>query len=302
MKKKLISIISPVFNEEDNINYFYKKIIKIIKKEKKYNFELLFLNNCSTDNTLSKIKILCNLDKKIRLITYSRNFGRNNSIYGGLKNSKGDFLFLVDVDCQDPPELLSTFLRKAELGYKVIYGLRDRRNESLVYYILGKIYYRFIFLFSDSQFIIDMGEFCLIHKDVKDSVISIKTDKPYIRAEIAHAGFKRIGITYLRLKRLYEKSKFNFLKAVFYGVSGFLSTSTYLLRVITYFGVGLFFYNLGYFFLSYKKNLEQFNILYIIFSLAIICIYLARTHNNVVSRKIYLIDKKNSLNNNKYYD
>ena len=301
--KKLISIIVPVFNEEDNINYFYNKIKKIIKKEKKYNFELLFLNNCSTDNTLSKIKVLVNLDKKIRLITYSRNFGRNNSIYGGLKNSKGDFLFLIDVDCQDPPELLSAFLRKAEQGYKVIYGLRDRRNDSFVHYILGKIYYRFIYLFSDSEFLVDMGEFCLIHKDVKDSVVSVKTDKPFIRAEIAHAGFKRIGIPYLRLNRLYEKSKFNLLKAIFYGISGFLSTSTFLLRIITYFGVGLFFYNLGYFFVSYKLDLEQLNILYIICSLAIICIYLARTHNNVTSRKIYLIDKVNSLNkNHKYYD
>lgn len=303
LKKKLVSIIAPVYNEEKNINFFYKRINKIIKKEKKYNFELLFLNNCSTDNTLLKIKVLCDLNKKIKLITYSRNFGRNNSIYGGLKNSKGDFLFLIDVDCQDPPELLSIFLRKAEEGYKVIYGKRDRRNESFIFYILGKIYYRLLFFFSNTESIIDMGEFCLIHKDVKNSIVSINTDKPFIRSEIAHAGFKRIGVPYLRLRRVYEKSKFNIYKAIIYGISGYLSTSTYLLRILTFFGVMLFLFNLGHLLISYKKSLEQINILYMIFSMSIICIYLARTHNNVISRKTYIIDKNNSFNiKNEFYE
>ena len=296
IKKKLITILVPVFNEEKNIKFFYERIKKIIKIEKYYKFEVLFLNNCSTDNTFQNIKKISKHDKKVKLISYSKNFGRNNSIFGGLKNSCGDYIFLIDVDCQDPPEFLHMFLRKAEAGYKVVYGKRDRRNESLIYSILGKAYYRLLHLLSDSDFIIDMAEFCLIHKDVKNAIININHDKPFVRAEIAHVGFSRVGINYLRLKRVHEKSKYNFFQLLYYSISGFISVSTILLRIVSLIGFFLIIYNFLYFMIYNNFHINEINNLFIIFSLIIISIYLARSHNNIISRKNYVIDMENSIN------
>lgn len=296
IKKKLITVLVPVFNEEKNVNFFYEKIKKIIKVEKNYQFEILFLNNCSTDNTFRNIKKISKFDRKVKLISYSKNFGRNNSIFGGLKNSNGDYIFLIDVDCQDPPEFLHMFLRKAEHGYKVIYGKRDRRNESLIYSILGKAYYRLLHLLSDSDFIIDMAEFCLIHKDVKNAIININNDKPFVRAEIAHVGFSRIGISYLRAKRVHEKSKYNFFQLFYYSFSGFISVSTILLRIVALGGLFLIIYNFLYLIINNNFYINEINNIFIIFSIIIISIYLARSHNNIISRKNYVIDMENSIN------
>ena len=296
IKKKLITVLVPVFNEEKNVIFFYEKIKKIIKVEKNYQFEILFLNNCSTDNTFRNIKKISKFDRKVKLISYSKNFGRNNSIFGGLKNSSGDYIFLIDVDCQDPPEFLHMFLRKAEHGYKVIYGKRDRRNESLIYSILGKAYYRLLHLLSDSDFIIDMGEFCLIHKDVKNAIININHDKPFVRAEIAHVGFSRVGINYLRVKRVHEKSKYNFFQLFYYSFSGFISVSTILLRIVALSGLFLIIYNFLYLIINNSLHINEINNIFIIFSIIIISIYLARSHNNIIARKNYVIDMENSIN------
>ena len=296
IKKKLITVLVPVFNEEKNVIFFYEKIKKIIKVEKNYQFEILFLNNCSTDNTFRNIKKISKFDRKVKLISYSKNFGRNNSIFGGLKNSSGDYIFLIDVDCQDPPEFLHMFLRKAEHGYKVIYGKRDRRNESLIYSILGKAYYRLLHLLSDSDFIIDMAEFCLIHKDVKNAIININHDKPFVRAEIAHVGFSRVGINYLRVKRVHEKSKYNFFQLFYYSFSGFISVSTILLRIVALGGLFLIVYNFLYLIINNNLHINEINNIFIIFSIIIISIYLARSHNNIISRKNYVIDMENSIN------
>ena len=139
MSKKKVSILIPVFNESKNVHIIYSRISKIIKNEKKYDFEILFTNNCSTDDTLKKIKKLIVKDKKIRVITLSKNFGRNISLFAGLKNITGDLVFLIDADCEDPPEMLSTFIRKYEQGYDLVYGIRNRIRESFFLYIGAKI-------------------------------------------------------------------------------------------------------------------------------------------------------------------
>ena len=123
MSLKKLSIIVPLFNEEDCIDLFYDRIKKVIDNVIiKYDVNLLFLNNCSTDNSLKKIQKLKSDKFEIKYLTYSKNVGYQASLYGGLNNTKSDLYFIVDVDMEDPPEMLIDFLGKYEEGYKIVYG------------------------------------------------------------------------------------------------------------------------------------------------------------------------------------
>ena len=304
MNKKIISILIPVFNESKNINIIYSRISKIIKKENKYDFEILFTNNCSTDDTQKKIKKLISKDKKVRIITLSKNFGRNISLFAGLKNVRGDIIFLIDADGEDPPEMLSSFLRKYEQGYELVYGIRNRIKESFFLYLGAKIFYRFTNLFADNEIILDMGEFVLFTKEINQEIIKIKTDKPFIRSELSAVGFKKFGIKYLRSKRKYGKTKFGIFNLLAYAMTGFLSASTFFLRFNAASGTFLLIVNIifGYLFIQNTINLDFLifvNTVYLLLISIFTSIYLARTHNNILSRSVYVIDKKQSFNNNK---
>ena len=304
MNKKIISILIPVFNESKNINIIYSRISKIIKKENKYDFEILFTNNCSTDDTQKKIKKLISKDKKVRIITLSKNFGRNISLFAGLKNVRGDIIFLIDADGEDPPEMLSSFLRKYEQGYELVYGIRNRIKESFFLYLGAKIFYRFTNLFADNEIILDMGEFVLFTKEINQEIIKIKTDKPFIRSELSAVGFKKFGIKYLRSKRKFGKTKFGIFNLLAYAMTGFLSASTFFLRFNAASGTFLLLVNIifGYLFMQNKINLDFLifvNTVYLLLISIFTSIYLARTHNNILSRSVYVIDKKQSFNNSK---
>ena len=302
MNKKKVSILIPVFNESKNINIIYSRISKIIKKETKYDFEILFTNNCSTDDTLKKIKKLIIKDKKVRVITLSKNFGRNISLFSGLKNVKGDVIFLIDADCEDPPEMLSSFIRKYEQGYDLVYGIRNRIRESLFLYIGAKIFYRFTNLFADNEIILDMGEFVLFSKEINKEIIKIKTDKPFIRSELSAVGFKKFGIKYLRSKRKHGKTKYGFFNLLAYAMAGFLSASTFFLRFNAASGALLLLSNIIAAYLLYQNKMSLdflifINTFYLLLISIFTSIYLARTHNNILSRSVYVIDKKQSFNN-----
>ena len=302
MSKKKVSILIPVFNESKNVHIIYSRISKIIKNEKKYDFEILFTNNCSTDDTLKKIKKLIVKDKKIRVITLSKNFGRNISLFAGLKNITGDLVFLIDADCEDPPEMLSTFIRKYEQGYDLVYGIRNRIRESFFLYIGAKIFYRFTNLFADNEIILDMGEFVLFSKDINQEIIKIKTDKPFIRSELSAVGFKRFGIKYLRSKRKHGKTKYGIFNLLAYAMAGFLSASTFFLRFNAASGTLLLLSNIIAAYLLYQNKMSLdflifINTFYLILISIFTSIYLARTHNNILSRSVYVIDKKQSFNN-----
>ena len=300
-----VSIVVPVFNEEKNIHNFISKILEVIEKEKaKYDFEIIFTDNCSKDKTIEEIKKFTN-KKFVKLIALSKNFGRNNSQFAGLKNAQGDLIFMIDVDCQDPPELLSKFLREYENGFDIIYGKRNRIKESFMVYVLAKIFYRFTNLLADRDFTKDMGEFVLFTKAVRDAVVKIKSDKPFIRAEISAAGFKQKGVDYLREKRNFGKSKYNFLSLITYGISGFLSTSTFFLRFGSFLGALLLLFNIIYFFDFIKINqnkLFSINFSYIMFISISLAIYVARTHNNTLNRPNYIVNIKRCINVDKIID
>ena len=303
---KKISILVPVYNEQDNIVFFYNRIkLTLIKLKDKYSYEIIFTNNCSTDNTINEICKIIESDQNVRLITFSRNFGRNNSQLAGIKNATGELIFMIDVDCQDPPEMLFDFIKKFEEGYEIVYGIRDRSKESIVLNLGTKIFYKTTKALADHNFTLYMGEFLLFSSNIKKEIIKVKTDKPFIRSEISAVGFNKFGINYKRELRKFGKSHYSesFYRLFSYALSGFLSTSTFLLRfgaLIGFLVLVIDFLLLTINLFTNNLNFQYFfsiNLMLIIFMLASNSIYIARTHNNLLDRSNYIIDKDKSKNN-----
>ena len=301
MKKK-ICILTPVYNEEKNIAVFYDRVKKTIAKIKdKYEFQLIFTDNCSTDSSAKIIKELAIKDKSIKLITLSKNFGRTNSQYAGLDNSNGDLYFMIDVDCEDPPELLIDFVKKLESGYDIVYGIRNRIKESFFLYLFGKIFYRLANLLSDDEVVLDMAEFSIFSDKVKKEIMKVNTNFPFIRGELASVGFKKTGIKYFRVPRKYGSSKFKFFDLLYFAIGGVLSTSTFFLRISAILGAILIPINLIFIIIYINNNnladwlykiVIVSNFSFVIFSLSFISIYLARIHKNLLGKPIYVIDSR----------
>lgn len=297
-KKKLISIICPVYNEEEAIPLFYERILKIMEQlDQKYNFELIFTNNRSSDNSLNILKSLREKDTRIHYITFSRNFGYQASLLGGLSNAKGDAFVFIDVDCEDPPELIIEFLNHWEEGFDIVYGQRGNRPEPKWLTFLRKAFYRVLRFLADTEIILDMAEFSLFSKRVRDEIIKNSNTFPFIRAEIAYSGFKKIGIKYDRQARIAGKSNYNLWRMTLFGLGGILSVSTFPLRLGVFMLPFLFLWNIALLCLDVLYRAEYgFKILvfsdlfYITVMSAFQGLYIARIYKNGISRPVFIID------------
>jgi len=299
---KKISIICPIFNEQESIPIFIERIFKVIDSFKnKYEFELFFTNNRSTDNSLELIKNYNKKEPRIKVLTLSRNFGYQSSVLSGLKYVQGDAIFIIDVDCEDPPELLVKFVEKWEEGYDIVYGIRRKRQESKFLQLMRKMFYRLNKLISDHEVILDMAEFSLFTNYVKDLILSNQNTFPFIRSEIAYIGLNRIGIDYDREKRVAGKSNYNFFQMFPFAVAGLLTSSTFLLRFPLYIFPILVIINSLLILMPWisDKNaifiILTINSTYISFFIAIACLYIARIYHNNVRRPLYIIDWRNSI-------
>lgn len=303
MDKKQISIICPVFNEQTNILMFYERIKKVQEQVcDRYDFELLFTNNRSTDQTIKIIRSLHERDKTVMLLTFSRNFGYQASVMAGITYAKGDASVVIDVDCEDPPELILTFIEKWEQGYDVVYGIRKKRLESRIVQWMREAFYWLLHQMGDNEVIMNMAEFALITKEVRNEILSNKSTYPFLRTEIGYAGFNRIGIDYIRQNRQHGKTHYNFWGMTAFAIGGILSSSTYLLRLSAFLGIVLLPLNLIFLILnllvSFGKAFETIvtlDLMYLVFFLAVLSIYNARIYKNAVQRPIFIVDWKQSI-------
>jgi glycosyltransferase involved in cell wall biosynthesis len=143
LKKKLISIVTPCYNEAENIDELYQRIVAVMA-ELPYDYEHICIDNASTDNTVSKIKEIAARDKRVKLIVNARNFGHIKSPYYAILQSRGDACVLIASDLQDPPEMITEFIKKWEEGYKTVLAVKPESEESSIMFFLRKTYYRFI--------------------------------------------------------------------------------------------------------------------------------------------------------------
>ncbi len=237
MKKFLISILTPVYNEEDNIYHIYEQVKKeMLKLEKKYDYEHIFSDNSSIDNSLSILKDIHSKDSKVKIISLTKNFGVTKSTLNGLYKCSGDAIIQIDADLQDPPSMISDFIDKWEKGNMVVYGIRTDRDENFFMKLIRKGFYRVANLLSNENLIPDVGEFRLIDKSIVIELKKINNYNPYLRGVIANLGFKQIGIPYHRERRHKGNSSTNFYKLFDYGINGIISHSSILLRLATIVG------------------------------------------------------------------
>ena len=235
---KKISVIIPVLNEEENIQAIYNRLSSILKKIKdRYCYEILFNDNNSDDNSFKILKEIAKQDKNVKVLKFSRNFGYQQSILAGYKNSSGDIAIQLDCDMQDPPEMIIDFLDSYELGYDVVFGVRESRKENFFINFLRTFFYWFIDSLSEDHLPRNAGDFRLVNKKVIQEIIKIKDSQPYIRGSIAAMGFKQIGISYARNARTKGKSKFGIKKLLSLGLDGILNHSIVPLRISTFIGV-----------------------------------------------------------------
>ena len=304
-QKKLISIICPVFNEEKAIPLFYERIQKIIAAlTQKYEFDLIFANNRSVDKSL---EILCELREKnpsVQILTMSRNFGYQASVQAALSYASGDGIIVIDVDCEDPPEMIHDFLEQWENGFDIVYGIRKDREEWWVIKKLRNLFYHLLRMTADMDIVLYMAEFALISSHVRDAIINNKNTFPFLRAEIGYAGFSKHGITYKRAQREKGKTHYNIFGMVSFGVAGILTSSTFLLRLAGYILPVFVLGNIILLIMSFYGFAEAFrimlaiNLTYIVSLLTIHGIYLARVYKNAMDRPVFIIDHKKSYLNN----
>lgn len=308
MGKKIISIFTPVYNESENIPIIYNEVKSIMRSlNSKYNYEHIFSDNASVDNSLLTLKKIQEDDSNVKIISLSKNFGVTKSTLNGLFNCTGDAIIQLDADLQDPPRMILDFIQKWEEGYKVVYGIRTDRDEKWLMKNIRKLYYRIAHILSDENLIPDVGEFRLMDKKIIMELKKIRHYNPYLRGVIANLGFKQTGIDYHRHDRKLGSTSTNLYRLFDYGINGIISHSTIMLRVTTLVGLSLTIISilmimvsiyLRLFSSTYAPGLTTITILILFFSgiqmifLGIIGEYIAKIFDQSIKRPIVIEKEK----------
>ena len=238
-KKELISLIIPCFNEEEAIPVFYEETDKITKKMKEVDFEFLFINDGSKDKTLEVLRTLSKKDKRVRYVSFSRNFGKEAGMFAGLESSRGDYIAIMDVDLQDPPEkLIDMYKGITEEGYDcVALYTKSHKGYNFIRKGLTNLWYKLIDKMSKSKQMPGARDFRLMTKQVKDAIISMKEYNRYIKGMYGFVGFNTKWIAYDAPDRSVGESKFNLRKLIKYAMEGIVAYSTSLLLLSAYIGL-----------------------------------------------------------------
>lgn len=232
-----ISLIVPCYNEEESLPIFYKEINKIINQINS-KFEIILINDGSTDNTLKIMKEL-SIDKNIKYISFSRNFGKESAILAGLENSTGDYISTIDVDLQDPPELLIQMFEEIKIGKYDCIATRStsRKGYSFLRKIFTKTYYKLINKISKTQIIDGARDFRLMSRQMVNSILQLKEYNRYSKGIFSWVGFNTKWIEFENQERIAGTTKWNFLKLFSYSLESIIGFSTIPLLFSSFIGV-----------------------------------------------------------------
>ncbi len=232
--KKLISVMTPCYNEEDNIEDLYSQVKTIFENQLSgYDYEHVFIDNCSKDRTVEILKMLARKDPKVKIIVNARNFGFVRSSYYGLIQPDGDAVIFLMADLQDPPSLIIDFVTKWEEGYKGVQGVRKKSRESFVLFKVKKLYYYVLSRISDVELTRDTTGFGLYDKYVIQSLRKIDDPYPYFKGLISELGFEIAEVEYVSAARKKGVSSANFFMLYDFALLGITSHSRVPIRVAT---------------------------------------------------------------------
>ena len=234
----MISIILPVFNEDQNIDLMCQKLTEVLT-ENQEKFEIIFVNDGSGDSSLAILNEIARQDSRIKFISFTRNFGHQAAIIAGLNYAKGNALITMDCDFQDPPELIPEMLKKWREGNKIIYARRVSRRDRFFKKYTAKLYYKLLNFSSEVKMPDNIGEFRLMDSSVLKLINEKNISTEYLRGLISWFGFKYDIVNYDRPKRKAGKTGFSLIKMLRLGLNGLLSFSIFPIRLGLLVGIGV---------------------------------------------------------------
>lgn len=233
---RLVSIITPCYNEEENVTDLYEKVKDVFERLPGYDYEHIFIDNASTDKTVPILRNIAKMDKRIKVIVNSRNFGQVRSPYHALLQATGEAVIGIAADFQDPPALIPEFLRRWEEGFKVVLGVKVKAEESLLFFSLRTLYYRVLRRLSDIELVENATGFGLYDRTVVDVLKGLHDPYPYFRGLLADIGFESARVEYVQPVRKRGITKNNFYTLYDLAMLGMTSHSKVPLRLATMLG------------------------------------------------------------------
>lgn len=304
-----ISIIIPCYNEEGNVHVLYEKLSSILKSCEVSTYEILFVNDGSSDDSLMKIKELTAKDGAVKFIHFSRNFGHQNALRAGLDFAKGDAVISLDADLQHPPELIPALISHWKAGNKVVFTKRkDTKDFTFFKRLTSKMFYRLVNYLSETKLEEGTADFRLLDRAVVEALKNFKEDNLFYRGIIPGLGFKQFGIEYNPHERFSGQTKYTFSKMVRFALTGITSSSAKPLYFSIY--LGAFLAICSFFYAMYAIYVSIFtteavagwtstiaSILFIggiqLMMLGIVGIYLGKLFSESKKRPNYIIEESN---------
>ena len=307
---KKINLIVPCYNEEESIPIYYEEIKKIRNELKDKKIEIIFINDGSTDNTLSILKKLARGDKLVKYISFSRNFGKEAAMLAGLEASTGDYVTVMDVDLQDPPELLKEMVRLIEEeGYDIVGTRRvTRKGEPKIRSFLARKFYKLINKMSDVEMVDGARDYRLMTRQVVDSILRLKEYNRYSKGLFSYVGFNTKWLEYENVQRVAGETKWSIWKLFMYAIEGIVSFTTIPLTLATM--IGFIFCIVAFVMIIFIiiKTLvygdptagwpSMVCIIFLVSGVQLLCIgvigeYLSKMYLEIKNRPIYIVKESN---------
>lgn len=303
----MISIVIPVFNEEEIIGKLFARAMQALESFTA-DFEIICVDDGSSDSTLEQLCSFHARDSRFKVISLSRNFGHQRAVLAGLSLTKGDFIGIMDGDLQDPPELFSTFHQKLMDGYDVVYAVRKARKENWLKRASYWSFYRIFTAFSDTKIPLDSGDFCMVRRVIVDHILTMPEQSLFIRGLRSWVGFRQIAVEYDRDERKTGSPKYDLKKLINLASNGIFSFSNFPIKFLGRMGLIIILFSLIYAgIVLYKKIFypdfipQGFTtlIMAILFfsgvqliSLRILGEYIVRTYDESKGRPLFIIKEK----------
>ena len=311
---KKISIVIPMYNEQEVAEICYQRIKNVLNKLSRYDYELIIVDDGSKDKTLEIVTKIAETDDKVVIISFSRNFGHQAAVTAGLKEVTGDAIVIIDADLQDPPELIPEMLELWEQGNEVIYGKRKtRKGESAFKLLTAKMFYKTLNALSDVEIPKDTGDFRLVDRKVVDVVNNLPEHNKFLRGLFSWVGFKQKAYEYERQERFAGETKYPLKKMLKLASDGIISFSNKPIKMVGALGIISIIISviiLIYALISYIFKLNELSagwtslMVAITFfagvqllSLWVISEYIGRIYDEAKGRPQYIVDKKINIEN-----
>jgi dolichol-phosphate mannosyltransferase len=316
MNPKLLSIVVPMYFEENVVKECYRRLTAVTSASN-IDYELIFVNDGSTDMTQQLLEAIALKDKNVKVINFSRNFGHQIAVSAGLDKARGDAVVIIDADLQDPPELIADMLKLWEKGYDVVYGKRKKRDgESFFKLFPAKMFYRVFNSMSCIPIPMDTGDFRLLDRKVVEVFKKMPEQNRFLRGMSSWIGFKQIAIEYERDERFAGETKYPLNKMLKLASDGILSFSSKPIRFIELIGIIMLFmgllcsvYLLSSAVIGFKVSNSYWTSLFIaitiigglqLFSIGILGEYVTRIYDQSKGRPLYIIEKEINMKRHLY--